>query len=444
MTIAGRVVVVGFSPAMAQAVERFSPASSVVFVEEPDVARKRAAGVFLQGIACCASLLTWEYQRQDAADEFYLSAAAGPVAGAPTAIIPGVEYATPFAARLAERYGLRHAGVRPAELLHDKARLRRVAAAAGVRNPISRVARSSADVQQLLTEVDGPVIVKPSRRQASVGVTRVEHAAQVEEAYAHAIRSDEGACAPDRPIESDVLVEEYVEGTEYSVELLVDDGTVVFANTTAKTLFDGPCPVEQGHVLPLQEDHVQRAALVRSTEQVLAAVGFRSGAVHCEWIERGGELFLVECAGRVPGDGITTLISLAWGLDFVASYVTMMRGRLDPGSLPSAPQQHASVWFSKAAPGVVDRIDGLEEVTTTPGVVAASALVGGPEAVVGPLESSWDRTAMVIAVGPSAARAAATAREAVANVHVRTTPDGTDGPLTPRRTRSGRGRARRA
>ena len=55
----------------------------------------------------------------------------------PVAILPGVEYAVPFAARLAERYGVPGAGLGAATILSDKALLRAVTSEAGIPNPRS-------------------------------------------------------------------------------------------------------------------------------------------------------------------------------------------------------------------------------------------------------------------------------------------------------------------
>jgi phosphoribosylamine-glycine ligase len=410
----GRLVVVGFSPAMARGLDAFRPPRSVIFVEEPSVARGRHAHDFLAGIPSCLRMVEWEYQREDAADEFYLS---GALAGPVSAVLPGVEYATGFATRLAERLGLPHAGLGAAQILHNKARLRRVSAAAGLPNPLSEPVEDPEGIRRMLLRVDGPVIVKPASRQAAVGVSVVRSAAEAAEAYRFALAGEEGVVAPDRGIASAVLAEQYVAGEEYSVEMLVEHGRPLFSNVTAKQLFAGSRPIERGHVLPANDRLGLNPELTRLTGQVLDAVGFDTGFVHCEWIASQDGPYLVECAGRVPGDGITVLLALAWGDDLLARYVELLEGRLDRNAVPVTPQCHAAVAFAACPPGIVEAVSGIEQAATAEGVVSAMALVT-PGTRVHALRSSWDRVAMAIATGDSAVEARARADQAAAMISI--------------------------
>ena len=102
----GPVLVVGYTMAMQKALDTFMPDDSCRFVDEPTVARKREAAAHVAEARAATGVIEWEYQLPGAADRF---ANAHPDL-APVAVLPGVEYAVPFAARLAERYGLPGAG----------------------------------------------------------------------------------------------------------------------------------------------------------------------------------------------------------------------------------------------------------------------------------------------------------------------------------------------
>ena len=74
-------------------------------------------------------LVEWEYTRAGTADEFYATHRDLN----PVAVVPLIEYATPFAARLAERFGLPGASLGAAQILRDKALPRKVRAAGPAR-----------------------------------------------------------------------------------------------------------------------------------------------------------------------------------------------------------------------------------------------------------------------------------------------------------------------
>ncbi|MEO6500488.1 MAG: ATP-grasp domain-containing protein [Jatrophihabitantaceae bacterium] len=428
---AGRLLVVGFSPAMARGLDAFRSPDSVIFLEEPSVARGRDAHAFLTAIASCSQLIEWEYQREDAADEFFLSDSftSGPLRAGVSAVLPGVEYATAFAARLAERLGLPNAGLGAAQMMHDKARLRRVSAAAGVPNPISERVDGPEAVIAMLARVGGPVIVKPAGRQAAVGVSRVDSPAEAAEAYRFAVAGEEGVVAPERGIASEVLAEQYIAGEEFSVEMLVGKGKPLFSNVTAKDLFEGPRPIERGHVLPVDDRPELVEALTELTVRVLRAAAFDTGIVHCEWIVSPQGPYLVECAGRVPGDGITVLLELAWGDNLLARYVELLEGRLNSQTTRRLPERYAAVAFAACDPGTVRSISGLEQAGAVEGVVTAAALVAVGASVQG-LRSSWDRVAMAIAVGATADQAKAKAAGALSMIAVEVEPP-TDAGLVP-------------
>jgi biotin carboxylase len=409
------VIMVGFVPVALRSLAAFQPDRSVVVVEEPDVVRKRDVRAKVATAPVARELLEWEYQLPGAADAF-VNAHPGL---RPAAVAPLQEYATPFAARLAERYGLPGAGFGAAELLRDKALLRRVTAAAGVLNPPSRPVSGPAEVRAFIAEYGGPVVLKPANRQASVGTQIVHVTAEVDAAWADCVVQDEGAMTPDRPMPLRMLVEQYVPGHEYSVEMLVDCGRPVFANVTDKVLHPGPRPIELGHLVPAEVPPTLQTKLCAQTERVLAAVGFGTGVAHCEWIVADdGAVYLVECAGRFAGDGIIELIERAYPVAMVRAFWTLLRGEPLPEPLPLRAVQAAAVRFLHVEPGKVDSVYGVDDARAMPGVTSCDVAVK-PGDRVRELRSSWDRIGSAIAVAPTAAEAMRRATEALARIQIK-------------------------
>lgn len=408
----GPVLVVGYTMAMQKALDKFMPDDSCAFVDEPTVARKREAAAHLAEARATTGVIEWEYQLPGAADRFVN---AHPDL-APAAVLPGLEYAVPFAARLAERYGVPGAGYGGAEVLRDKHLLRLVSAEAGIRNPRSVPVTGPDEVRARLAEW-GTVVLKPANRQAAVGTRVLSDPAAVEAAWADCTDQDEGIYQPDRGIEVRMLVEEYVRGPEFSVELMSTHGRRVFGNVTAKELYPGDRPIEIGHTVPADLPAELTELLLVETERVLASVGFGTGFVHCEWIVAdSGVPCLVECAGRMPGDGIIDLIEYAWDVKIVEAYLDLMRGRPVEGLPTSAPRAGA-VWFLHPGAGEVVDVTGVEEAEASQDVLGVSVVVHKGDTV-GDLRSSWDRAAMVEAGGPTADAALRTARKALELIHI--------------------------
>jgi biotin carboxylase len=407
------VVIIGFVAASLASLKEFQPDGSVIFVEEPDVVRKRQVRDKIADSALVQGLIEWEYHLGGKADEFYY---AHPDLD-PAAIVPLVEYATPFAARLAERYGLPGAGFGAAQILRDKALLRQVSRAAGISNPDMRRVAGPADVAAFMREVPGRVVLKPANRQASVGTQVIHSLDEVEQAWADCVQQDEGVFVPDRAMDLHMLVERFVDGREFSVEMLVRDGDPLFVNVTGKQLFPGPRPVELAHIVPADISPDLTALLGEQTRKVVEAVGFLDGIVHCEWIVADDVAYLVECAGRFAGDGIIELIERAYPVELVRYYYSVMKGEQLPDVLPQRAKAAAAVRFLAIEPGFVGDVRGVDEARKAPGVFLCDVNVNPGDRFDG-LRSSWDRVGDVMVTASTPAEALRLAEAAAGLVRI--------------------------
>ncbi|MEE1789023.1 ATP-grasp domain-containing protein [Streptomyces sp. SP17BM10] len=392
-----QVVFVGYNAAYLRAIDGKVPSGSVVVIEEPDIIRKRELQDAASRFDCLERIVAAGYQQSSEA----LDLAAGLAAERPVAaVVPGLEYAVPAAAALAEKLGLPGATEEAAQALRDKARLREVSAAGGVRNPRWREVFGPEDILEFAG--DGPVVVKPANRQASVGVQLLDSvdAEGAALAWERTSSASEYEQVPDRELRWRFLAEERLQGPEFSIEALVRDGEVVFENVTAKSVIEGPHPVELGHLLPAPLDDDTQAAFATAIRRLVAATGFRTGILHAEWILTEEGPTLVECAGRCPGDYLIDLVDLAYDTKIRLTLIDLLAGR--PVSLPSAARRTSAIRFLAAEPGTVTEVSGLETAKGLPGVHDAEVdVVVGQE--VRPWASSWDRAGHVIATGPDAA-----------------------------------------
>ena len=411
------IIVAGFLRPLLKVAADSEPAGSFVVIEEPDVIAQRDLATFVPDLSVVRELIPWEYQLPAAADRFFLEHRDLDV----IAVVPALEYAVPFAARLAERYGVPGATLGAAELLRDKHLLRSVTAVAGIANPESELVSDPDDVRDFARCHPGPVVVKPANRQAAVGTFIVKDLADIDRGWAQAIEQDEGVYVPRRAIATRMLAERFVDGPEFSVEMLVQDGQSLFANVTGKELVPGPRPVELGHIVPADIRAPVATALVDATRRVVDAVGFGTGFLHCEWIVAGGVPYLVECAGRMPGDHIMELIRHAWPLDIVRRYLAALRGE-PPERVTSTPRFAGAVWFLHADTGVVEGIDGLDEARAVPGIAVVDCEVSVGDQTHA-IRSSWDRVGVIMAFGKDAAEAVHKVRSTAEMIKFRVRPD---------------------
>jgi len=410
------VLIIGFAESFLRAVSSHIPAASVVVIEEPDIIRKRGLAAAATRIACVDRVVPGEYQQSDACLAIGQAIAGErPV----TAVMPGTEYAVPAAAALAEVLHLPGAGRDAAEILRDKLRLRAISASAGVRNPEFREVNGPAEIAAFAA--GRPIVVKPSNRQASVGVLRLERAglAEATEAWKAMAAPAESAHLTDRSLTSRYLAELWLSGREYSVETLVQDGAVLFDNVTEKDVIPGVHPVEAGHLVPASAGRETVEMLGAATRRLIDVVGFRTGILHAEWLVDDDGPALVECAGRCPGDRIMDLMELAYGTNMRLAVLKLLGGGTP--KVPDRPTGHAMIRYLRPEPGVVTAVSGLVEARRVAGVRQVDVSVEVGDTVV-PWRSSYDRPASVLAVLPEARLVRSAAEQAARTVRIETRP----------------------
>lgn len=409
-----RLLMVGYSRGHLAGLDDVLPARSVVVIEEPDIIRKRSVLEATGRLACVSEVVPAAYHQ---ASEFLEAGLAIHERRGVDAVMPGIEYAVEAAAALAARLGLPGASEGAARTLRDKLRLREVTSQAGVRNPQWREVKGPQDLVSFAG--DDPVVLKPTDRQASLGVRVLDRllAEQAPDLWRTMVGADEAEHVPDRLLRRRFLAERRLDGPEYSVEALVRRGELVFRNVTEKELIGGPLPIELGHVVPAPLHTATADAFDEAMRALVHATGFSSGILHAEWILTADGPALIECAGRCPGDRIVDLIDLAYGTHLRLGLVELLSDRSP--DLQRHPRRAAAIRFLSGSPGRVTAVEGVERLGEDADVEEIRVTVA-PGDELHEWRSSWDRPGYVIVTAPDGDAARARAMEAADAISITT------------------------
>jgi len=268
----------------------------------------------------------------------------------------------------------------------DKSEMIRAFAANGVEHPWFYVLSRPEELDGVIDRIDFPCITKPTDNSGSRGVMLVHDRNMLREAVAYSSQNGRGGS---------VIVEEYLQGPEVSVEIITLDGEPHVLNVTDKLTTGAPHFVEMGHSQPsaLRKDHLE--AIRDLACRAVKAVGIQNGPAHVEIILTKKGPRMVELGARMGGDCITThLVPLSTGVDMIEATIRLSSGEM-PDIEPKFLKGSAIRYFNPPK-GRIKAITGIKEAEQIEGIREISFVkqVGD---TVGSIGSSTDRAGFVIA-----------------------------------------------
>ncbi len=291
-------------------------------------------------------------------------------------------------ARIAEKYGFPFFSVDTARWSTDKYQMKQRFLEGGIPCAKGRLVRSIDETLDLVF----PVIVKPRDNSGSRGVKLCRTREELESSMAEALEYSK--------LDS-VLVEEFIEGQEYSIEGLHYDGKSEVIQFTEKKTTEFPYNVELGHKQPALLTEDQKNCILEIVSKIGKALRFENCPSHTELKINERGVFVIETSPRLGGDYITsTLVPLSTGISMedqllhvaLEDKVDTVTGRFEKAS---------GVCFLSLPYGRITAIDdAINIVTSWPNVKACSvSLSVGDE--INPITSSLNRYGLFIVQGES-------------------------------------------
>lgn len=278
----------------------------------------------------------------------------------------------------------------------DKEKMIEAFKAHDVSSPDFFIIEKEKKIEEFIEKIEYPCIFKPSDNSGSRGVSLVTHRKQVKEALKH---------SRDNSRNGRVIVEEFMQGPEVSVEVLMKDGKGHVLAVTDKMTTGAPYFVEIGHSEQSQLNKKTVDDIKKLAVNALLAVGVTNGPGHVEIIVTNEGPKLVELGARLGGDFITTdLVPLSTGVDMLGAVLKNACGEdIDSDIVPRF-NKGSAIRFIQAEKGRICSVHGIEDAENCKGIVKIELLkhIGD---FVPTLQSSLDRTGYVISQADSAKQA---------------------------------------
>lgn len=255
---------------------------------------------------------------------------------------------------------------------------------------------------------DTNAILKPSRNSGSRGIAKIERGISREkflELYGRAFNESR---------DKQVLIEQFIEGPEFSVEIIVWNNAVNVLTVTDKKTTGAPYFVELGHnqpsVFPTEIVEIVKNAAIDGVK----ALELNNCACHAEIKVENGRAYIMEIGARLGGDFISTeLTHLSTGIDMVAAAIDVALGT-EPYLEPKEEKHGVCIRYFCPKPGRLESIQGMECLNDEHVYLSEIYCKVGDE--IREVKSSLDRSGHMIVVDETADNAIDRAERIISQV----------------------------
>lgn len=173
-----------------------------------------------------------------------------------------------------------------------------------------------------IKEMKAPIIVKPTDRSGSRSITKIEDLNDVEK-LKKAINE-----AIEVSFEKKAIVEEYIDGEEFSAEGITYKGKHTLLTITRKQTTGAPHFIETGHTEPAELSYEMQEKVKKEVFAGLNSLKIENSASHAEFkITPEGEVKIIEIGARMGGDCIgSDLVQISTGYDFLKMVIDVALG----------------------------------------------------------------------------------------------------------------------
>lgn len=237
---------------------------------------------------------------------------------------------------LAEKLGLAGNSLECTKISTNKYEMRKAFLKNGVSVPKFVEISDSNDLSQL-KKMKMPIIVKPTDRSGSRSITKIENLNdinKIKKAVNEAIKTS---------FEKKAIVEEYIDGEEFSAEGITYNGKHALLAITRKQTTGAPHFIETGHVQPAELDSETIEKIKKEVFAGLKSLKIKNSASHAEFkITPNGEIKIIEIGARMGGDCIgSDLVQISTGYDFLKMVIDVALG--NPPNFEKITQQKKAV-----------------------------------------------------------------------------------------------------
>ena len=215
----------------------------------------------------------------------------------------------PSIGRINDALHLTGVSFKTSENCSNKIKTRKCFASRNVRQPEFSIVSSPDEAKIAADKIGYPCVIKSADSSGSRGVTKVNHHNDINSAFLEALKHTR---------QKDILVEEYIKGTEIGAQVFSVNGKCVKVLLHNDTLSPPPFMIPIGHSFPIKMNKKDALAVEQNIKTAVEALGIENGPSNIDLIiDKDKKDYIIEVGARIGATCLPELVEYYTGINWV-------------------------------------------------------------------------------------------------------------------------------
>lgn len=210
--------------------------------------------------------------------------------------------------RLCDVRGLVGFSEESAELCNNKLLMKQRFKEYGVSSAQFELIKTREEIDNIIESLGGyPVIVKATDLAGSRGI----YIARNREEAITGFEQSMSETSKDY-----LIIERFIEGNEFGAQAFIQNGKVLFIMPHGDIIHKARTNVPVGHYVPYSIDETLNEKIKVASTRAIQSMGLDNCAVNLDFIEKDGEVYVLELSGRIGANGLPEVVSGYFNIDY--------------------------------------------------------------------------------------------------------------------------------
>ncbi len=307
----------------------------------------------------------------------------------------------PLLAKICEKFNLTGNSYQTALRTRNKYEMRKRLDETGLNTTPFQLVKNQNDLKRAMAEVGFPAVMKPAWGADSEFVVFVKNEEEATNTLDYLIKNCNEQFNPIFKYNGGNFVyEEYIDGTEVSLECFIQYGIPHVIGLNEKQPIKLPYFIEYGDICPARLDKDDEAEAVKLAESALIALGVQNSLAHIELKVTDDGPKIIEIGSRMGGDDIYLNVKSVWGDDMVEMALQIAVGMKVEYEKRPAKDCVICRYFIPEFSGIVTNIDGVKDAKRSKDVLQLCMTKNVGDAIFAPPEG-FDNAGWIVVKGRS-------------------------------------------